>query len=162
MSRSGAALPVGTARDPPKTDKVLISRNGERFDIQGTAAPMIDSHGGIIGVVLVFKDVTDSRRMQKMMVHKATHDPLTGLVNRSEFEQRLEKSLQSAKDFENTHALLFLDLDQFKIVNDTAGHAAGDELLRRSRCCWPGSCAAGIRSAGSAATNSACCWKTVR
>ncbi|MDJ0779989.1 MAG: EAL domain-containing protein [Gammaproteobacteria bacterium] len=115
----------------PKTDNVLISRNGDRFDIQGTAAPMIDSHGAVIGVVLVFKDITDTRRMQKMMVHKATHDPLTGLVNRSEFEQRLEKSLQSAKNFESTHALLFLDLDQFKIVNDTAGHTAGDELLRQ-------------------------------
>ncbi len=115
----------------PKTDNVLISRSGERFSIQGTAAPMIDAQGNSIGVVLVFKDVTDSRRMQKMMVHQATHDPLTGLVNRSEFEERLEKSLQSAKDFENTHAMLYLDLDQFKIVNDTAGHVAGDELLKQ-------------------------------
>ncbi len=115
----------------PKTDNVLISRNGDRYSIQGTAAPMIDAQGNSIGVVLVFKDVTDSRRMQKMMVHQATHDPLTGLVNRSEFEERLEKALQSAKDFENTHALLFLDLDQFKIVNDTAGHVAGDELLKQ-------------------------------
>ncbi len=115
----------------PKTDNVLVSRNGDRFSIQGTAAPMIDSQGSTIGVVLVFKDVTDSRRMQKMMVHQATHDPLTGLVNRSEFEQRLDKALQSAKDFENTHALLFLDLDEFKVVNDTAGHVAGDELLKQ-------------------------------
>jgi len=82
-------------------------------------------------VVLVFKDVTDSRRMQKIMVHQATHDPLTGLVNRTEFVERLEQSLQSAKDFENTHALLFLDLDQFKYVNDSAGHVAGDELLKQ-------------------------------
>ena len=115
----------------PKTDNVLISRSGERFSIQGTAAPMIDAQGNTIGVVLVFKDVTDSRRMQKMMVHQATHDPLTGLVNRAEFEERLEKALQSAKDFENTHAMLYLDLDQFKIVNDTAGHVAGDELLKQ-------------------------------
>ena len=115
----------------PKTDNVLISRSGERYSIQGTAAPMVDGQGNSIGVVLVFKDVTDSRRMQKMMVHQATHDPLTGLVNRAEFEERLDKALQSAKDFENTHALLFLDLDQFKIVNDTAGHVAGDELLRQ-------------------------------
>ena len=115
----------------PKTDNVLISRNGDRYSIQGTAAPMIDGQGNGIGVVLVFKDVTDSRRMQKMMVHQATHDPLTGLVNRAEFEERLEKALLSAKDFENTHALLFLDLDQFKIVNDTAGHVAGDELLKQ-------------------------------
>ena len=115
----------------PKTDNVLISRNGDRYSIQGTAAPMIDGQGNSIGVVLVFKDVTDSRRMQKMMVHQATHDPLTGLVNRTEFVERLEQSLQSAKDFENTHALLFLDLDQFKYVNDNAGHVAGDELLKQ-------------------------------
>jgi diguanylate cyclase (GGDEF)-like protein/PAS domain S-box-containing protein len=115
----------------PKTDNVLISRNGDRYSIQGTAAPMVDGQGSSIGVVLVFKDVTDSRRMQKVMVHQATHDPLTGLVNRTEFEERLDKALQSAKDFENTHALLFLDLDQFKIVNDTAGHVAGDELLKQ-------------------------------
>jgi len=56
---------------------------------------------------------------------------LTGLVNRSEFEQRLEKALASAKAFENTHALLYLDLDQFKVVNDAAGHVAGDELLKQ-------------------------------
>jgi diguanylate cyclase (GGDEF)-like protein/PAS domain S-box-containing protein len=115
----------------PKTDNVLISRNGERYSIQGTAAPMVDGQDDSIGVILVFKDVTDSRRVQKMMVHQATHDPLTGLVNRAEFEERLDKALQSAKDFENTHALLFLDLDQFKIVNDSAGHVAGDELLKQ-------------------------------
>lgn len=115
----------------PKTDNVLISRSGERYSIQGTAAPMLNSQGSSVGVILVFKDVTDSRRQQKVIVHQATHDPLTGLVNRSEFEDRVEKAVESARDFENTHALLFLDLDQFKIVNDSAGHAAGDELLRQ-------------------------------
>ncbi len=115
----------------PKTDNVLVSRSGERYSIQGTAAPMINGQGNSIGVVLVFKDVTDSRRIQKIMVHQATHDSLTGLVNRAEFEERLDKALQSAKGFENTHALLFLDLDQFKVVNDTAGHEAGDELLKQ-------------------------------
>ncbi|MCP4472404.1 MAG: EAL domain-containing protein [Gammaproteobacteria bacterium] len=115
----------------PQADNVLVSRDGERYSIQGTAAPMIDGQGNGIGVVLVFKDVSASRRMQQMMVHQATHDPLTGLANRVDFEQRLEKALQSAKDFENTHALLFLDLDQFKIVNDSAGHVAGDELLKQ-------------------------------
>ncbi len=136
--QSGAVIPDPALRClsekrviAPKTDNVLVSRSGERYSIQGTAAPMIDSQGNTIGVVVVFKDVTDSRRIEKQIVHKATHDPLTGLVNRAEFEERLEKALQSAKDFENTHALLFLDLDQFKIVNDTAGHVAGDELLKQ-------------------------------
>ena len=115
----------------PKTDNVLISRNGERLSIMGTASPMIDVQGECFGAVLVLKDVSDSRRVQKMMVHQATHDPLTGLVNRTEFEERLEKALHSAKDFENSHVLLFLDLDQFKIVNDSAGHVAGDELLKQ-------------------------------
>jgi len=115
----------------PKSDNVLISRNGERYSIQGSAGPMLDSSGDCIGVVLVFKDVTDSHRLQKLMVHKATHDPLTGLVNRSEFEQRLKKALQSTREYENTHALLYLDLDQFKVVNDAAGHTAGDELLKQ-------------------------------
>lgn len=115
----------------PKTDNVLISRSGERFSIQGTAAPMLNSQGNSVGVILVFKDVTDSRRQQKVIVHQATHDPLTGLVNRSEFENRVEQAVESARNFENTHALLFLDLDQFKVVNDSAGHAAGDELLRQ-------------------------------
>jgi len=115
----------------PKTDNVLISRNGDRYSIQGTAAPMLNAQGSSIGAVLVFKDVSASRRMQKMMVHQATHDSLTGLVNRSEFEERLMKAIDSAHNFENTHALLFLDLDQFKIVNDSAGHVAGDELLKQ-------------------------------
>ncbi|MDH5355468.1 MAG: EAL domain-containing protein [Gammaproteobacteria bacterium] len=115
----------------PKTDNVLISRGGERYSIQGTAAPMLNSQGNCVGVILVFKDVTDSRRQQKMMVHQATHDPLTGLVNRSEFDERVEKAVESGRNFENMHALLFLDLDQFKAVNDSAGHAAGDELLRQ-------------------------------
>jgi len=115
----------------PKSDNVLVSKNGDRYSIQGSAGPMLDSAGNCVGVVLVFKDVTDLHRQQKLMVHKATHDSLTGLVNRAEFEQRLKKALQTAKEFENTHALLYLDLDQFKLVNDAAGHVAGDELLKQ-------------------------------
>jgi diguanylate cyclase (GGDEF)-like protein/PAS domain S-box-containing protein len=115
----------------PKTENVLVSRNGTRYSIQGTAAPMFGSQGNCLGVVLVFKDVTVSRRHQKMIVHQATHDSLTGLVNRAEFEVRLQKAMESAKQFSNAHALLYLDLDQFKIVNDSAGHVAGDELLKQ-------------------------------
>jgi diguanylate cyclase (GGDEF)-like protein/PAS domain S-box-containing protein len=115
----------------PKSDNVLVSRNGDRYSIQGSAGPMLDASGDCVGVVLVFKDVTDLHRQQKLMVHKATHDSLTGLVNRAEFEQRLNKALQSTREYENTHTLLYLDLDQFKVVNDAAGHVAGDELLKQ-------------------------------
>ena len=122
----------------PQNDNVLISRNGDRCSIQGTAAPMVDAQGNSIGVVLVFRDVSESRSAEKMMVHQATHDPLTGLVNRIEFEQRLDRALSSARDFESTHALLFLDLDQFKIVNDSAGHVAGDEMLKQVAALFSG------------------------
>ncbi|MFT5503370.1 MAG: diguanylate cyclase (GGDEF)-like protein/PAS domain S-box-containing protein [Gammaproteobacteria bacterium] len=113
----------------PRADNVLISKNGEQFSIQGTAAPIFDQYEEINGVVLVFKDVTDSREFEKIMFHQATHDPLTGLVNRAEFERRLENTVSSAHEYDSHHALLFLDLDQFKPVNDSAGHLAGDELL---------------------------------
>lgn len=115
----------------PKTENILVAKTGSRFSIQGSAAPIMDNSGNGIGVVLVFKDVSDSRRWQKKMMHQATHDSLTGLVNRAEFEQRLEKSLNSARSQNLSHALLYLDLDRFKQVNDTAGHVAGDELLRQ-------------------------------
>ncbi|VAW66581.1 diguanylate cyclase/phosphodiesterase (GGDEF & EAL domains) with PAS/PAC sensor(s) [hydrothermal vent metagenome] len=71
------------------------------------------------------------RDAEKAIQHMAFHDSLTGLLNRAEFEQRLEKLHQSSKEQDLTHALIYLDLDQFKIVNDTSGHAAGDELLRQ-------------------------------
>ena len=83
----------------PQTDNVLISRNGKRSSIQGTAAPMADAQGNCLGVVLVFRDVSVSRRMEKQMVHQATHDPLTGLVNRVEFEHRLEQGAAVRQGF---------------------------------------------------------------
>ncbi|MGB5301020.1 MAG: EAL domain-containing protein, partial [Thiogranum sp.] len=73
--------------------------------------------------------VTESRRLQKHIIHQAAHDSLTGLVNRYEFEKRLEELLVDAQNSDTQHALCYMDLDQFKVVNDTCGHAAGDELL---------------------------------
>lgn len=81
--------------------------------------------------MLVFHDVTESRRLQRQLAYDATHDTLTGLVNRREFEARLERSLISASQRELEHALCYLDLDQFKVINDTAGHIAGDALLEQ-------------------------------
>jgi len=80
---------------------------------------------------MVFHDVTQSREIANKLSWQATHDQLTGLVNRREFEHLLEKSLSEAQTTGHQHALLYLDLDQFKVVNDTCGHVAGDELLRQ-------------------------------
>ena len=89
----------------------------------------IHGHDGA-GSVLVFRDVTDERRRTAQISHNAAHDPLTGLANRAEFARRLQALLDDA-DIAQAHAVMFIDLDRFKPVNDTAGHAAGDELLRQ-------------------------------
>ena len=110
---------------------LLIRRDGKEFGIDDSAAPIRNRTGQIIGVVLVFHDVTESRRLQRQLAYDATHDTLTGLVNRREFEARLQRSLISASQRELEHALCYLDLDQFKVINDTVGHIAGDALLKQ-------------------------------
>ncbi len=110
---------------------VLISRSGREYAIQHSVAPIRSREGEVLGLVLVFNDVTETRRMAREMNHQATHDVLTGLVNRREFEHRLRRVLKTARKEKVEHALCYLDLDQFKVINDTCGHAAGDELLRQ-------------------------------
>jgi diguanylate cyclase (GGDEF)-like protein/PAS domain S-box-containing protein len=112
---------------------VLISREGEEHAIEDTVAPIRGRGARLLGTVLVFHDVTEARRVARQMAHDATHDALTDLVNRREFERRLEHAFVGAKEHDSRHALCYLDLDQFKLVNDTAGHAAGDELLKQVR-----------------------------
>ncbi|QDL56325.1 bifunctional diguanylate cyclase/phosphodiesterase [Rhodoferax aquaticus] len=110
---------------------LLISRHGEEFGIEDSAAPIRSQTGEILGVVLVFHDVTEQRRMSGEMSYRATHDELTGLVNRAEFEARLRRLLQKTHEDGSTHALMYIDLDQFKLVNDACGHTAGDQLLQQ-------------------------------
>ena len=110
---------------------VLSGRDGRQYDIDESAAPIRQADGRILGAVLVFHDVSEIRRLTRKMAYDATHDPLTGLINRREFEERLRHALGSALKFGAQHALCYIDLDQFKIVNDAAGHEAGDELLRQ-------------------------------
>ncbi len=108
---------------------LLIRRDGNELYIESTASPIRDGKGDVTGGVLVFHDVSESRELNRRLSYHASHDILTGLVNRREFESRLERALKSAKARETSYALLYLDLDQFKIVNDSCGHSAGDALL---------------------------------
>jgi len=110
---------------------LLISRDGREFSIADSAAPIRDRQGDVIGAVLVFHDVTEERRIARALRFQAAHDALTGLINRREFELRLEQALERAAVDSTELALCYIDLDQFKVVNDTCGHAAGDELLRQ-------------------------------
>ncbi|MBM2854547.1 MAG: diguanylate cyclase [Steroidobacteraceae bacterium] len=108
---------------------LLIRRDGNELYIESTASPIRDGSGTVTGGVLVFHDVSESRELNRRLSYHASHDVLTGLVNRREFETRLERALKSAKARETSYALCYVDIDQFKIVNDTCGHSAGDALL---------------------------------
>jgi diguanylate cyclase (GGDEF)-like protein/PAS domain S-box-containing protein len=110
---------------------LLLRRDGTEVAIGDSAAPIRDRNGVTTGVVLVFHDVTENRRVSNRLSHEAAHDALTGLVNRKEFERRLVRALADAASGDGAeHALCYLDLDRFKAVNDTCGHEAGDEVLR--------------------------------
>jgi diguanylate cyclase (GGDEF)-like protein/PAS domain S-box-containing protein len=98
--------------------------------VEYSVSPLLDE-GRPAGAVLVFRDVGEKRKLAQQLEHQALHDPLTGLINRRGFEQKLAALLQSARSANREHALCYLDLDHFKLVNDTCGHVAGDDLLRR-------------------------------
>ncbi len=113
-------------------DLRLVHRDGRRdFSIEVSAAPLRDREQRLIGAVLVFHDVTELRGMARLMSYQASHDVLTGLPNRREFEAQVEQALRAAAQEGSRHVLMYLDLDQFKVVNDTCGHVAGDELLKQ-------------------------------
>ena len=110
---------------------LLVNRMDARHAIQQTAAPIRSRQGEVTGVVTVLRDVSTERTLKKELYWQATHDQLTGLHNRPEFEQKLDDAILDSRQTSTGHALLYLDLDQFKVVNDTCGHVAGDELLRQ-------------------------------
>lgn len=114
----------------PADQSVLVTRSGQEVAIQESAAPICDRQGRVIGAVIVFHDVTKERRLTRALSYQARHDALTGLLNRRAFDNRLHAVVDSAQSGEGSYALLYLDLDQFKLVNDTCGHEAGDRLLR--------------------------------
>ncbi|HHC74585.1 MAG TPA: EAL domain-containing protein [Thiothrix sp.] len=110
--------------------QLISARQGKRFVNLLTNPILADNHE-IEGVVLSFRDVTADRKVMKQLYRQASQDALTGLINRGSFEQFLEQLLMSNAEEHVGHVLAYIDLDHFKIVNDSCGHAAGDELLRQ-------------------------------
>jgi diguanylate cyclase (GGDEF)-like protein/PAS domain S-box-containing protein len=110
-------------------DAVLLRQDESRVAVDASLAPIRDRAGRVLGVVAAFRDVSQERELAQRLHHQATHDALTGLVNRREFENRLRVALAEASAAERQFTVLVIDLDQFKVVNDTSGHPAGDRLL---------------------------------
>jgi diguanylate cyclase (GGDEF)-like protein/PAS domain S-box-containing protein len=108
---------------------ILLRPDQGEVEISASAAPIRDRNETILGAVMVFHDVGHTRMLARQLSYQAAHDALTGLYNRREFEQRLQQALEDAQEKGMEHALCYLDLDQFKVVNDVCGHIAGDELL---------------------------------
>lgn len=121
-------------------DAMIEFPNGDAMAVEGSVSPLesavpgeaLEAAGGgpAGGVVIVLRDTTDARRASSEILHRATHDDLTGLFNRAEFERRLGQLLESSRGDSPEHCVLFIDLDHFKIVNDSCGHAVGDRLLQ--------------------------------
>ncbi len=114
---------------PPTAN--LLSAQGMEYEVEGKCSPIHSPEGDIEGGVLVIRDVTEAREMQRKLVWQADHDGLTSLMNRRAFEERVARALHSKRANEHPMSLMFIDLDFFKQVNDSAGHAAGDELLKQ-------------------------------
>ncbi len=110
---------------------VMINKDDDNeHSVEISASPIRGPGNSISGSVVVFHDVGEIRGLTRKMSYQATHDPLTGLINRREFERRLDEAMDSAHSEEAAHMLFYMDLDRFKAVNDSCGHLAGDNMLR--------------------------------
>ncbi|MFM7067363.1 MAG: EAL domain-containing protein, partial [Gammaproteobacteria bacterium] len=110
----------------------LRRRDGQPLGVHCTASPIRDRAGQVAGAVVVFRDVSRERRLRRALSYQASHDTLTGLINRREFEAKLHFLMEATRGKpQRQHALVYVDLDQFKVVNDTCGHPAGDRLLKQ-------------------------------
>jgi diguanylate cyclase (GGDEF)-like protein/PAS domain S-box-containing protein len=114
------------------SNSTITNKKQETIHVEGTLGRIRDRQGNIEGQVLAFRDITEMQRLSDTISYQASHDALTGLANREEFSDRLQHLLEDAQQNDSTHALIFLDIDQFKVVNDIVGHTAGDELLLKT------------------------------
>ena len=121
---TGARVHIG------RRGMVVSNDGGGERSIELTVSPLRDAEGDLSGTVIALRDVTDLRGLTRQMSYQASHDALTGLVNRREFERRLQEALEAAHGGGQRHVLCYLDLDRFKAVNDECGHVAGDSMLR--------------------------------
>jgi diguanylate cyclase (GGDEF)-like protein/PAS domain S-box-containing protein len=124
------ALTAGAAVNLSRRTLLLSRSSGSERSIELSASPIRDRARELLGAVVLLHDVTESRGLARQMSYQATHDALTGLINRREFERRLEEAIETGHRGEGQHVLCYLDLDHFKLVNDTSGHLAGDNMLR--------------------------------
>lgn len=123
-------------------ETVLIRRDGSRCRAHCSISPII-IRSGAVGLVIVFRDTTQEHEFRDRLHHAATHDFLTHLPNRLAFNDAIERAVTTAKTEKRRHVLCLIDLDGFKHVNDGAGHAAGDEVLRAVAICLARNCRAG-------------------
>ena len=126
----GKALAAGGRVTMGKRAMLVPAISGAERSVEISVTPLHSEGKIIVGLVLVMHDTSELRGLARQMTYQASHDALTGLVNRREFERRLQEAMDSAQTGDVGHALCYLDLDRFKIVNDTCGHTAGDNMLR--------------------------------
>ncbi len=120
-----------TVLDKPVSAILIQNNSNIETPVEYIVAPMRDHEDKIAGIVIIIHDESVQRSLNRQLTFQATHDALTGLINRYEFERRLKNVISSQQDEKSQNTLCYIDLDQFKLVNDTCGHTAGDELLKK-------------------------------
>ncbi|AOU99068.1 hypothetical protein BI364_14965 [Acidihalobacter yilgarnensis] len=135
-TRRPVTLPMDAVFEEHRTSRLpsvnlINADDNNEIAVDLMASPIRDDDGSLIGAVIVFRDISQRQELTRKLNYQARHDALTGLYNRTEFDERLREAIHSCQEDEREHALVYFDLDHFKLVNDTSGHIAGDELLKQ-------------------------------